>query len=208
MTAPSTAFSPSLRDLWRRTRGPLAFVLDAVGIAALVAVSSPTRHVGHLDPEAVTGQGSRALAQILRKRGADVTVARSVDAAAAAAGPDTVLLVVRSHELRPDDVARLTDLPGDQLLVQPTPDLLEAAAPGVEVAASSLPAEPLEPDALHHPGHLRPAHDRPQVLPVHELPDARARLPGRGPAAQTAAGIPSARGVRVGNACPPSSLSS
>ena len=102
--------------------------------------------MGHLDPEAVTGQGSRALAQILRKRGADVTVARSVDAAAAAAGPDTVLLVVRSHELRPDDVARLTDLPGDQLLVQPTPDLLEAAAPGVEVAASSLPAEPLEPD--------------------------------------------------------------
>ena len=73
-------------------------------------------------------------------------MARSVDAAAAAAGPDTVLLVVRSHELRPDDVARLTDLPGDQLLVQPTPDLLEAAAPGVEVAASSLPAEPLEPD--------------------------------------------------------------
>ena len=111
-----------------------------------MAVSSPTRPVGHLDPEAVTGQGSRALAQILRKRGADVTVARSVDAAAAAAGPDTVLLVVRSHELRPDDVARLTDLPGDQLLVQPTPDLLEAAAPGVEVAASSLPAEPLEPD--------------------------------------------------------------
>jgi len=146
MTAPSTAFSPSLRDLWRRTRGPLAFVLAAVGIAALVAVSSPTWPVGHLDPEAVTGQGSRALAQILRKRGADVTVARSVDAAAAAAGPDTVLLVVRSHELRPDDVARLTDLPGDQLLVQPTPDLLEAAAPGVEVAASSLPAEPLEPD--------------------------------------------------------------
>ena len=30
--------------------------------------------------------------------------------------------------------------------MQPTPDLLEAAAPGVEVAASSLPAEPLEPD--------------------------------------------------------------
>lgn len=143
--APSSVSSPGPRELWRRARGPLAFLLVAVGIATVLAWGAQPAPTGELDPEAVTPEGSRALAQLLRERGAEVTVARTADEAADAAGPDTVLLVVHSDELLPEDVERVAALPGDLLLVRPSRELLDAAAPGVEQAGSPGFAEPLAP---------------------------------------------------------------
>ncbi|RCV55701.1 DUF4350 domain-containing protein [Marinitenerispora sediminis] len=132
--AASGVLTASPGDLWRRTRGPLAFLALLIVVAVVLSLGSRPLPAGDLDPEAPSPDGSRALVQLLGERGADVTVARDTDAALAAAGPDSVLVLVQSHRLLPEEVDRLAAAPGDRLLVQPTSEVLAALAPGVSVS--------------------------------------------------------------------------
>ncbi|MEY9215353.1 DUF4350 domain-containing protein [Thermobifida halotolerans] len=138
----SSALSPGLAGLWRRLRGPLAFLLVAVGIATVLAWGAQPLPEGPLDPEAPTPEGSRALAQILEDRGSEVTVARTAEEAASAVAPDSVLLVVLGDRLLPEDVERIAGLPGELVLVDPTAEMLDALAPGVEMDGLSETGTP------------------------------------------------------------------
>ncbi|MDA0566161.1 DUF4350 domain-containing protein [Streptomonospora sp. S1-112] len=126
--------SAGAADLWRRARGPLAFLGGLVVLALLLSLGAQGNRTGPLEPEDPAPEGARALVQILDSHaGGDVTVARSAADAVEAAGPDTVLVVVGSHRLPADQLADLAQTPGDRVLVRPTTLALEALAPGVRV---------------------------------------------------------------------------
>ncbi|MBX9390430.1 DUF4350 domain-containing protein [Streptomonospora nanhaiensis] len=120
-------------DLWRRVRGPLAFIGGLVVLALLLSLGAQSNRTGPLEPEDPAPEGARALVEILDRQGGDVTVARSAADAVEAAGPDTVLVVVGSHRLPAGQLADLARTPGDRVLVRPTTLALEALAPGVRV---------------------------------------------------------------------------
>lgn len=127
------------RGRWRRSRG-IVFVLLALALVAVVLASlRPKERPEYLDPDSPAQQGTRALAEIVRHRGTPVTVVRSASAAAdrMRAAPDAVLVVARSDRLAADDLETLRTLPGDRLLLAPTPGTLRALAPGVDPAGAS-----------------------------------------------------------------------
>ncbi|MFE2074669.1 DUF4350 domain-containing protein [Streptomyces misionensis] len=89
----ATSTAPTARAVWTRARGiALAVVLLLVGAVVLAAVRSTERH-GALDPRSADPTGSRAVAELLAERGVTTRVVGTLDAARAAAGPDTTLLV-------------------------------------------------------------------------------------------------------------------
>lgn len=155
----STAVSASVGSLWRSLRGPLLFVLAAIAIAVLLSLGARPLPEGDLEPEGPNPEGSRALVQILRERGTSVTVARTVEDAAAVSGADSLLLVVQSHRLLPEEVDRIAALPGDRVLVQPTTPLLKALAPGVAVSGRSDSGGPLAPRCAFEAARLAGAAD-------------------------------------------------
>lgn len=68
-TLPTTAASPTARQVWTRARGiALALVLLLVGAVAIAVVRSDARH-GELDPRSADPYGSRAVAELLADRG-------------------------------------------------------------------------------------------------------------------------------------------
>ncbi|QLJ00084.1 DUF4350 domain-containing protein [Streptomyces sp. NEAU-sy36] len=90
---PTTSTAPTARALWTRTRGiALAVVLLLAGAVVLAAVRSTERH-GELDPRSADPTGSRAVAELLAERGVTTRVVGTLDAARAAAGTDTTLLI-------------------------------------------------------------------------------------------------------------------
>ncbi|GAA1757523.1 DUF4350 domain-containing protein [Streptomonospora arabica] len=128
---PSERISPGAGELWRRVRGPAAFIAALLVLAVLMSLGAREPREGPLEPEGPNPEGSRALVQILRDRGSDVTVARTTEDALQAAGPGTVTVLAGSHRLPRDQVGRLADGLGDRILVRPTTPALEALAPGV-----------------------------------------------------------------------------
>ena len=68
------------------------FVLLVVSGVAIAALRSGEQH-GGLDPRSADPYGSRAVAELLADRGVSTRVVTTLDEAAAAAGPDTTLLV-------------------------------------------------------------------------------------------------------------------
>ncbi|MES9543076.1 DUF4350 domain-containing protein [Actinomadura sp. NPDC000600] len=129
------AAEPSARQVagrrWRSARGIVAAVLALVAVAVALAALRPAASAEELDPESPKRDGSRALAEILRRHGTPVTVARSTGDALGAAAPGTVLVVTRTERLTEDDLARLSSTPADVLLVRPTSFALDALAPQV-----------------------------------------------------------------------------
>lgn len=105
-----------------------ASTLLAAVVVALVGADGPA---GKLDPRAVDGSGSRAVAEVLRSRGVQVSLVQTTEAALAAAGPGVTLLLVRSDDLAPQQLERLPDSRADLVLVTPTRAALAALAPGV-----------------------------------------------------------------------------
>ncbi|GAA3751130.1 DUF4350 domain-containing protein [Salinactinospora qingdaonensis] len=134
-------------QLWRRWRGPLAFAAGLILIAIVVSLGSRPLPAGDLDPDAPNPTGSRALAQILGERGAEVTIARDSGSAIDAVSdtPDALLLVAHSHRLTAEELTRLAEAPGHRLLIRPTTQALERLAPGVTVTGRS-DAEVLTPE--------------------------------------------------------------
>ncbi|MFE2358827.1 DUF4350 domain-containing protein [Streptomyces parvulus] len=156
-TLPTTSVSPTVRRLWTRGRGvALALVLLLAGAVAIAVVRSGDHH-GELDPRSADPSGSRAVAELLADRGVSTRVVTTLDAARAAAGPDTTLLVAVPDLLTERQQTRLhatvTGSGGRTVLVAPGGSAVERLVPGVT-------ADP----ALSFDSTLAPACD---------LPDAR-----------------------------------
>lgn len=129
----SRPLSARPRDLWVRFRAPLALLAAFTLVAVLLSLGAQTPRQGLLEPEGTAGDGTRALVRLLEQDGAEVTVARSADAAVRAAGEGGVLVVTLPHRLPPEELERLAQAPGDRVLVQPTLEALAVLAPGVEM---------------------------------------------------------------------------
>ncbi len=135
VTRPSTAASPTARQVWTRTRGvALALVLLIVAAVAIAVVRSDARH-GRLDPRSADPYGSRAVAELLADRGVDTRVVSTLGEAADAAGPDTTLLIAVPDLLTPSQQTRLhaayVQSGGRTVLVSAGGSSVERLAPGV-----------------------------------------------------------------------------
>ncbi|MFC9912556.1 DUF4350 domain-containing protein [Streptomyces sp. NPDC059862] len=134
-TLPSTSTSPTPRQVWTRTRGvALALVLLLAAAVAIALIRSDT-HRGSLDPRSADPEGSRAIAELLAERGVSTRVVTTLDAARAAAAPDTTLLVAVPDLLtdRQQTVLRSTiaESGGRTVLVAAGSSSVEQLAPGV-----------------------------------------------------------------------------
>jgi len=117
---------------WRRWR-PVLVVLGVLLVGALLAIlPAPRTSTTPLAPDNPSGNGARALAQVLGRHGVTVTYVRSLrDAERAAAGG--TLLVVDDYALTPQDAQRLAQVDADLVLVAAT-QYLDQLAPGVGLA--------------------------------------------------------------------------
>jgi uncharacterized protein DUF4350 len=131
-TVDNIALSPTTEQVWRRLRAPLALVALVLIVVSTLVLLQGDRHRGRLDPRSTGGQGGKALAQLLRASGVDVTLVRSDAQLAASAGPDTTL-VVPFPNLLPDDRLRAIVAAGSgrTVLVAPGENTLSILAPGV-----------------------------------------------------------------------------
>ncbi|MEU2061584.1 DUF4350 domain-containing protein [Streptomyces sp. NPDC013455] len=146
----TTSTAPTGRQVWTRTRGiALAVVLILVAAVAMAAVRSTARH-GELDPRSADPYGSRAVAQLLAARGVSTRVVTTLDAARAAAGPDTTLLVAVPDLLTHRQQSRLhtatASSGGRTVLVAAGSWSVERLAPGVTADPATSDASTLAPD--------------------------------------------------------------
>ncbi|WP_149553042.1 DUF4350 domain-containing protein [Streptomyces marokkonensis] len=149
-TLPSTSASPTARQVWTRARGvALALVLLLVAAVAIAVVRSDARH-GELDPRSADPYGSRAVAELLADRGVDTRVVTTLDEAAAAAGPDTTLLVAVPDLLTASQQTRLhaafVQSGGRTVLVSSGSSSVERLAPGVTADPATSFDSTLDPD--------------------------------------------------------------
>lgn len=141
------ASEPGVDESMTASGGPLAAPRRSRRIAAWVAIALALLIIGGiggaisaanqwaqrdlLDPDSAGPGGTRALAQILREHGIEVTVARDREAAARALaqGPATLVLP-DAPALSDDAVADLAGGAADVVLVQPRARTLELLLPG------------------------------------------------------------------------------
>ncbi|MFB6437288.1 DUF4350 domain-containing protein [Streptomyces sp. NPDC056411] len=140
-TANAPALSTTSRQLWARSRGPLlALLLLTVSGIVLAALQSGEQH-GRLDPRSADRSGSRALARLLASHGVSTHVVTSAEEAAAAAGPDTTLLVTDPDVLTPSQLAGLhaatAHTPGRTVLLAPGATALQTFAPSVQPSSAA-----------------------------------------------------------------------
>lgn len=136
------------RRLWRSVRVPAALVFALLLVGILLSLGGEQFPSGHLEPDNPEPGGARALARLLGED-SEVTVARDSASAARAverAGEDTVLMVFLDHRLLPEELATLSELGTDTVLVQPSLRSLKAFAPGTDVTGRTEDEESLEPE--------------------------------------------------------------
>lgn len=133
---PETATGPTVRSTARRLRGPgiavLALVLTGV-LLGLLAVTGPS---GRLDPDSYSPGGARALAEVLRDQGVEVTRLDTVEAVAEASRPDRTLVLGVPQALAPSELEQLGALEVGLIVVGATDEQLGA----LKVPAEALGA--------------------------------------------------------------------
>ncbi|MEV5877732.1 DUF4350 domain-containing protein [Streptomyces sp. NPDC052101] len=149
-TLPTTSTAPTARQVWTRARGiALAAVLILAAAVAMAAVRSTARH-GELDPRSADPYGSRAVAQLLADRGVSTRVVTTLDAARAAAGPGTTLLVAVPDLLTSRQQNQLhkaiATSGGRTVLVAAGSSSVERLAPGVTADPATSTGTTLAPD--------------------------------------------------------------
>jgi hypothetical protein len=131
-TANHVALGPTAEQVWRRLRAPLALVALVVLVVSALVLLQGDRHRGRLDPRSTGSQGSKALAQLLRAQGVDVTPVRSEAELAARAKPDTTLVVPFPNLLTDERLRAIAATgPGRTVLIAPGEGALAILAPGV-----------------------------------------------------------------------------
>ncbi|MGR6997900.1 DUF4350 domain-containing protein [Yinghuangia aomiensis] len=126
----TTSVSPDGAAIWRAVRMPLLLAALVLIVVAGTVLVTGGRERGDLDPRAADPSGSRALAELLRRQGIDVTLVTDTTALLTAVEqtPDTTTVVVPFPE-------RLTDAqlgavgvlrPARTVLIAPESAALEA----------------------------------------------------------------------------------
>ncbi|WP_251150317.1 DUF4350 domain-containing protein [Cellulosimicrobium sp. Marseille-Q4280] len=118
------------RRRWARVRWPVTVLVVLLALAGLSAVARPTTSSTPLAPDNPGPGGGRAVAEVLRDRGVDVTYVQTVADAVAAAGDDTTLLVAQSDFLLDEQADALVATAADLVLVAPNEYLLSRATGG------------------------------------------------------------------------------
>ncbi|MFG2604216.1 DUF4350 domain-containing protein [Streptomyces sp. NPDC048514] len=149
-TLPTTSTTPTARQVWTRNRGlALAVVLVLAAAVVMAAVRSTAQH-GALDPRSVDPHGSRAVVRLLADRGVSTRVVTTLDAARAAAGRDTTVLVAVPDLLTGRQQSRLREATaasgGRTVLVAAGGSSVERLAPGVTADPASSLRTTLAPD--------------------------------------------------------------
>ncbi|MDC8972276.1 DUF4350 domain-containing protein [Mycobacterium marinum] len=137
-----SAHTPSRqRKPWRGVLLTLAAVTVIASIATYLTAPRPG---GTMDPESTSGSGARALVTLLREGGVEVVVANTVADVENAARADTLLLVAQTQYLANNALLnRLSRVPGDLLLVEPTARTRRVLTPKLRVgAAETLATRP------------------------------------------------------------------
>ena len=128
-----------IKQRWR-TGHWVALALAAITVfAALGAWLTAPRLGGRLDPEATSPLGGHALIALLRDRGVEVVVAKTVPEVARAGRPDTLLLIAETANTRGDALTDLASVPGDRLILEPTVQSREALAPAIRLSSGGRP---------------------------------------------------------------------
>lgn len=138
-----SAHTPSgQRKPWRGVLLTLAAVTVIASIATYLTAPRPG---GTMDPESTSGSGARALVTLLREGGVEVVVANTVADVENAARADTLLLVAQTQYLANNALLnRLSRVPGDLLLVEPTARTRRVLTPKLRVGAAETLA--IRPD--------------------------------------------------------------
>ncbi len=127
----------TLKQRWSASRWVVLSLVVVVAVATLITYLTAPRLGGPMDPGSTSPDGTHALVTLLREHGVDVVEAPDVDAAESAARPDTLIVVLQTLQHLDDDVLhRLSNLPGDRLLVAPSTRTREALAPHITLAGS------------------------------------------------------------------------
>jgi hypothetical protein len=107
-------------------------------VAAIGTYLTAPRPGGQMDPESTGPEGAHALVALLRDHGVTVVVANSVDDAAKAARPGTLLLFAQTQRVSTEALLRrLADAPDDLLLVEPTSHARAVLSPGIRSGGAS-----------------------------------------------------------------------
>lgn len=144
----AASLSPTVAQIWRRARGLLfaAAVLAVSGVAIAAIRSGP--EYGLLDPRSPDKHGSKAVAELLRKRGIPTDVVTTSAEAERAADSKTTLLVTDPDALSRRQTSELRTAiqrGGRTVLVAPGPTATRALTPGAR-AATPTPVELTPPD--------------------------------------------------------------
>lgn len=115
-------------------------VLLGVFVVIQVTARAPGTH-GTLDPEGSGDSGSRALAEILRDQGVEVSVFRSRTAARAAIDDDTTLVMANPYTLTDEGLSELIAPAERVVFLSSGTHLLSVLDIGSSAAGSSAPVE-------------------------------------------------------------------
>ncbi|MGW6225835.1 DUF4350 domain-containing protein [Cellulosimicrobium cellulans] len=118
------------RSRWRRARWPVAVVVALLALAGLSAIARPTTSSTPLAPDNPGPAGARAVAEVLRDQGVEVTYVTTVADAVAASADGGTLLVAQGDFLLDEQVEALVRTPADLVLVAPPDFLLSPATDG------------------------------------------------------------------------------
>jgi hypothetical protein len=126
---------PIRRRSWRWV---LPALVAICAVAAIGTYLTAPRPGGQMDPESTGPEGAHALIALLRDHGVTVVVANSVDDAANAARPGTLLLFAQTQRVSTEGLlTRLADAPSDLLLVEPTSHARAVLSPGIRSGGAS-----------------------------------------------------------------------
>jgi hypothetical protein len=121
---------------WRSWRGAMLMLVLFAVVAAIGAYLTAPRPGGRMDAKSTGPDGAHALVTLLRDGGVEVVVANSIADVEQAARRDTLIVVAQSQYLTDRTLlARLAQVPGDFLLVEPTSRTREALAPGLRIGS-------------------------------------------------------------------------
>ncbi|UGQ09555.1 DUF4350 domain-containing protein [Yinghuangia sp. ASG 101] len=137
---PTTSVSPDAASIWRSVRGPLLLAALIILVVSVTVLITGGRNSGELDPRGVDSAGSRALAELLRRQGVDVTLATTDEAARLAVEADpehTTLLVPFPDGLNDRQSAAVAVLrPARTVLIAPDGESLAVFGLDVDDAGS------------------------------------------------------------------------
>jgi hypothetical protein len=125
------------RQLWRRYRLPALGVLALLLVAVVIGLAEARSVHGELDPSAVDGEGSRALATLLTEREVDVRRVTRLDEALGGVSNRSIVLIPFPN-LIPDDALRRIGAveDGQVMLIGPDPGPLAAVTNQVTLAGT------------------------------------------------------------------------